>query len=447
MLLLLRKLKHNLFANEEFRKYLLYALGEMVLVIIGILIALQIDNWNTARKDRETLDSYLQSIARNISGDLAEAERIRARREEAFQSSARIWALIDFSGYNDVEVVTTAYAALLEARALHTLHTNNSGYDALKSSGNLDQLQGTDLEELLYDYYDTISRIRNAEANYNEFARQLWLNMLSDWPDGVEEWEVADARVLTLPRFEELQPAYSRLLGSTHAEALRVHAISIGPLLKEFERLRLLGTAFVHLVDQNSMRIDATAASSLDRIDDLGDDIGYPVVVENGRIAWHSYSIICGDSNMTSVSYTASEEAAADSGPDGLYLGSLEWRDESIRVDYPGGADWAGFWIFVGQASARRIGMDFSSFDTLVLELKGDNGGEIFSLTLEDRDDSGEDSTRIRVELTDQWQTYEFDLDDFETADLTRLRVVAGFAFLDGPASFSIRNIRYLKAD
>ena len=108
MLILLRKLKHNLFTSGEFRKYLLYALGEMVLVIIGILIALQIDNWNTARKDRETLESYLQSIARNVSADLSAAEQVRARREEAIESSIVKWALVAPSAYDDVGAVTFA---------------------------------------------------------------------------------------------------------------------------------------------------------------------------------------------------------------------------------------------------------------------------------------------------------------------------------------------------
>ena len=51
MLLLLRRLKHGVFMNNEFRKYLGYAVGELLLVIVGILVALQIDNWNEDRKE------------------------------------------------------------------------------------------------------------------------------------------------------------------------------------------------------------------------------------------------------------------------------------------------------------------------------------------------------------------------------------------------------------
>ena len=72
MLLLLRRMKHDVFMKREFHKYLGYAVGELLLVIVGILIALQIDNWNEERKEQATLQSYLQSVVRNMQEDLAE---------------------------------------------------------------------------------------------------------------------------------------------------------------------------------------------------------------------------------------------------------------------------------------------------------------------------------------------------------------------------------------
>ncbi len=94
MLLMLRKMKRGYFANKQFRNYLLYALGEMVLVVIGILIALQIDNWNDEKIEQETLDSYLRTIAGNIGGDLVAVGAIRSERENAYELSLR-WTNFD----------------------------------------------------------------------------------------------------------------------------------------------------------------------------------------------------------------------------------------------------------------------------------------------------------------------------------------------------------------
>jgi len=47
-----RQFRKNLTGSHQVRRYLLYALGEILLVVLGILIALQVDNWNETRKTR-----------------------------------------------------------------------------------------------------------------------------------------------------------------------------------------------------------------------------------------------------------------------------------------------------------------------------------------------------------------------------------------------------------
>ena len=49
MIKFFRKIRQKLLTQNKFSKYLLYAVGEIVLVVIGILIALQINNWNQDR--------------------------------------------------------------------------------------------------------------------------------------------------------------------------------------------------------------------------------------------------------------------------------------------------------------------------------------------------------------------------------------------------------------
>ncbi|MFH4967884.1 DUF6090 family protein [Gaetbulibacter sp. M240] len=49
MLKFFRNIRKRLLSESKFRNYFLYAIGEIILVVIGILIALQINNWNEAR--------------------------------------------------------------------------------------------------------------------------------------------------------------------------------------------------------------------------------------------------------------------------------------------------------------------------------------------------------------------------------------------------------------
>lgn len=52
MIKFFRKIRKNMIKENRTSKYLVYAIGEIVLVVIGILIALQVNNWNEERKTR-----------------------------------------------------------------------------------------------------------------------------------------------------------------------------------------------------------------------------------------------------------------------------------------------------------------------------------------------------------------------------------------------------------
>jgi hypothetical protein len=61
-------------------KYIRYAIGEIVLVVIGILIALQINNWNEENNQKQVLNGILQSIANGVQSHLRELSLLAAAR-------------------------------------------------------------------------------------------------------------------------------------------------------------------------------------------------------------------------------------------------------------------------------------------------------------------------------------------------------------------------------
>lgn len=72
MIKFFRHIRQRFISEGKTKKYLLYAIGEIVLVVIGILIALSINNWNEKRKQNKTLYSIYQIIKEDINIDLAE---------------------------------------------------------------------------------------------------------------------------------------------------------------------------------------------------------------------------------------------------------------------------------------------------------------------------------------------------------------------------------------
>ena len=70
-----RRIRQRLLGQDRFGKYLVYALGEIVLVVIGILIALQINTWNQDRLDRKTESSITSELGMEFrqNADLIQA--------------------------------------------------------------------------------------------------------------------------------------------------------------------------------------------------------------------------------------------------------------------------------------------------------------------------------------------------------------------------------------
>lgn len=68
MIKFFRKIRQKLLEQNRVSKYLLYAFGEIILVVIGILIALQINNWNENKKDIQQEQIYLKSLREDLMG-------------------------------------------------------------------------------------------------------------------------------------------------------------------------------------------------------------------------------------------------------------------------------------------------------------------------------------------------------------------------------------------
>lgn len=64
-----KNIRQNSISNNRFTRYLLYAIGEIILVVIGILIALQVNNWNEERKLDKQRKGYTESIINDFEKD------------------------------------------------------------------------------------------------------------------------------------------------------------------------------------------------------------------------------------------------------------------------------------------------------------------------------------------------------------------------------------------
>lgn len=102
MIKFFRQIRQKLISKNKFSKYLLYAIGEIILVVIGILIALQINNWNEDRKKDLLEITVLKELIRNLTDDIKDIDTNTEFHKRALLSSKVISHVLESQlPYND----------------------------------------------------------------------------------------------------------------------------------------------------------------------------------------------------------------------------------------------------------------------------------------------------------------------------------------------------------
>ena len=76
MIKFFRKIRQKLLTENKFSKYLIYAIGEIILVVIGILIALSINNWNENRKLNDTIKGVYSIVKSDLLSDIETIDKV-----------------------------------------------------------------------------------------------------------------------------------------------------------------------------------------------------------------------------------------------------------------------------------------------------------------------------------------------------------------------------------
>ena len=152
-------------------KYLFYAVGEIILVVIGILIALQINNWNTERIKRNVENQYYQNIKRQINEDKQEiigCINYNNKRLKLFNFGTQIIEK------NDRSKLDTLGSIALKLTDYSDFLRQGNIYETMVNSGEIKLLNNTAIVE----------EIRRLEEKYiyinklEEIHRDLVLNMI-----------------------------------------------------------------------------------------------------------------------------------------------------------------------------------------------------------------------------------------------------------------------------
>ncbi len=163
MIKLFRQIRYQLIKQKNTMRYFQYAIGEIALVFIGILIALQINYWNEAQKARTHEITMLKEISEALQTDLKGLEsaiNYLQKVRHSIRELARIQNDRDYPLEFHMDILNTSGEGII---------INQSPYEALKSSG-MDRISNPELRNSLSDLYGI--KLLSLEAWINEIVRK-----------------------------------------------------------------------------------------------------------------------------------------------------------------------------------------------------------------------------------------------------------------------------------
>lgn len=136
--------------GKETRRYFGYAVGELVLVVFGILIALQINNWNEERIEQRQIADYAHALIKDLERDLAMIEVIKNEIDVLINKIDTLAAYIENRSIEEVRNIDLYY--LMRAPFYRPYAWNRTALEQIKSSGALRQMKNQELAEKISAY-------------------------------------------------------------------------------------------------------------------------------------------------------------------------------------------------------------------------------------------------------------------------------------------------------
>ncbi len=172
MLKLFRHTRQKLLNHGRIRKYALYAIGEILLVVVGILLALQINLLSEKRNDKIAEKNYLLSIRDDLISDTINLGEVLDQIRLNFEAAITLINFFDQSQKTSFDT-NVIYSSIRLAGFLKHFETNSVTFDDLKSTGNIRVISNQELRKTIASHYTFIE----SQKNY----RSLWQDKV--WGD------------------------------------------------------------------------------------------------------------------------------------------------------------------------------------------------------------------------------------------------------------------------
>jgi hypothetical protein len=148
-----RKMRQQLAAENNVAKYMRYAIGEILLVVIGILIALQINTWNEGRKMSNQENFYLNRLVSENKQDILAFSKFIRDLEKGNESIEQFSEALKSEMIGDTVLIRYANGYFKYGSIFPIFSSSNSTFEDLSSTGNLNIISNRTLRESIVNHY------------------------------------------------------------------------------------------------------------------------------------------------------------------------------------------------------------------------------------------------------------------------------------------------------
>ena len=151
MIKFFRKIRKQLADDNKPLKYMRYAIGEIVLVVIGILIALSINNWNETNKNEREQIVFLNNLKNDLKNDLIQLDQILKFQKEKLSTVNELKdQLLSNKDFNKIEQLFAKFSTSDN----DTYFPNTGSYTTSVSSGKIASLNPSSLRIAITNLYE-----------------------------------------------------------------------------------------------------------------------------------------------------------------------------------------------------------------------------------------------------------------------------------------------------
>ncbi|MFC7357067.1 DUF6090 family protein [Jejudonia soesokkakensis] len=170
MIKFFRKIRHKLLTDNKISKYFIYALGEIILVVIGILIALQINNLNESKKERNIVNASLNSLKLNLHNDIDDLNEQIEYNKTVLKAVDFTFQIISIPKYKDLQLSTFA-DSIFHIATERTFFPTTTTFNSMESGSHFQWIKNQDLIQSIYSYYAIVDKLSNLTNENNQFVK------------------------------------------------------------------------------------------------------------------------------------------------------------------------------------------------------------------------------------------------------------------------------------